>query len=200
MKWWPAVLLLLPYCCSAQEDSVAACRAIEAFREQLNADYRNPEESPLGAEAVHFSGHSFFPIDLRYRVTAKVERLRRPEVFLMETTTTRRPEYRKEYKITFTLNDTLCTLYVYRNIALSKKPGYENYLFLPFTDGTNGFESYGGGRYIDLRTPAGTTMLIDFNQSYNPYCAYSGTYSCPVPPRENALPVRVMAGIKGVAH
>jgi hypothetical protein len=193
-------LFSLPLWCDAQTDSLQAISEIEMFRQQLNEEYQNPKESPLGVEASKFKGHDFFPADLRYRIQARVVKLTNPEKFLMETTTTRRPEYQKEYKITFTLSDTLCELYIYRNIELSKKEGYENYLFLPFTDPTNGFESYGGGRYLDLRTPQGDSMIIDFNQSYNPYCAYSWKYSCPVPPKENALPVKVLAGIKGVEH
>lgn len=194
------LLFFLPACLFAQTDSLQAISEIEMFRQQLNDEYKNPKESPLGIGAAKFNGHDFFPINLRYRVVARVEKLENPEKFLMETTTTRRPEYLKEYKITFTVNDTLCELFIYRNVELSKREGYENYLFLPFTDPTNGFASYGGGRYIDLRTPTGETMVIDFNQSYNPYCAYSWKYSCPVPPKENALPVSIMAGIKGVEH
>lgn len=181
----------------AQKDSIAAKQEIENFRFTLNEDYRNPKESPLGPEGVaHFTGHSFFPVDLNYRVIAKVEKLKKPEKFLMQTTTDRKPEYKKLFKLTFTLRDTVCILYVYQNVELSKREGYENYLFLPFTDPTNGFDSYGGGRYIDLRIPDTDSMVIDFNQSYNPYCAYSGKYSCPVPPKENRLPISIYAGIK----
>ena len=194
------LLLLFPFRVLSQIDSISAISEIEMFRQNLNDEYKNPKESPLGTEAGTFPGHTFFPIDLHYRIKAKIEKLAAPEKFLMETTTERRPEYMKEYKITFTLNDTLCELFIYRNIELSKKEGYEDFLFLPFTDKTNGFESYGGGRYLDLRTPKGDSILIDFNQSYNPYCAYSWKYSCPVPPKENALPVKVLAGIKALPH
>lgn len=194
------LFLILPYLNHAQVDSVSAVSEIEMFRQNLNDEYKNPNESPLGEEAKTFPGHSFFPIDLHYRVKAKIEKLATPEKFLMETTTERRPAYLKEYKITFTLNDTLCVLFVYRNIELSKREGYEDYLFLPFTDKTNGFESYGGGRYIDLRAPKGDSIVIDFNQSYNPYCAYSWKYSCPVPPKENSLQLNVLAGIKALPH
>ncbi len=73
---------------------------------------------------------------------------------------------------------------------------FENYLFLPFTDLTNGNGTYGGGRYIDLEIPKGDTMVIDFNKSYNPYCAYNGKYSCPIPPKENDLNIAIKAGVK----
>ncbi len=75
-------------------------------------------------------------------------------------------------------------------------PTYKNYLFLPFTDLTSGEESYGGGRYIDLETTDifNNKVIIDFNKAYNPYCAYASGYNCPIPPRENDLPVAVKAG------
>ena len=74
--------------------------------------------------------------------------------------------------------------------------GFEDYLFLPFLDDTNGEESYGGGRYIDLKIPEGDQMTIDFNTAYNPYCAYDAKYSCPIVPRENYMDVEVRAGVK----
>jgi hypothetical protein len=70
---------------------------------------------------------------------------------------------------------------------------------LPFTDKTSGSESYGGGRYIDVLTtdenPDGT-ITIDFNKSYNPYCAYNDRYSCPITPKENRVTVALRAGVK----
>ena len=77
---------------------------------------------------------------------------------------------------------------------------YEDYLFLPFTDKTNGDSSYGGGRYLDLKLPEGDSIIIDFNQAYNPYCAYNDKYSCPVPPKSNNLDIEVLAGVKTFKH
>ena len=69
-------------------------------------------------------------------------------------------------------------------------------MFLPFSDLTSGNETYGGGRYIDLEIPKGKTITIDFNQAYNPYCAYNPKYSCPIVPAENELLTNVNAGVK----
>ncbi|WP_321538818.1 DUF1684 domain-containing protein [Flavobacterium piscinae] len=69
-------------------------------------------------------------------------------------------------------------------------------MFLPFTDLTSGIESYGGGRYIDLKIQEGKIWTIDFNQAYNPYCAYNEKYSCPIVPEENDLKVEIKAGVK----
>ena len=69
-------------------------------------------------------------------------------------------------------------------------------LSILFTDATSGKETYGAGRYLDLEPPADGVYTIDFNRAYNPLCAYTNVYNCPIPPRENALPVAVRAGEK----
>ena len=116
--------------------------------------------------------------------------------FKMKTTTERRPDYVKYGEVYFSLLGKQFKLNIYQNIQLVQKPGFEKHLFLPFTDLTNGDETYGGGRYIDLQIPDGDFIMIDFNQCYNPYCAYNHRYSCPVPPKENNMDVLVKAGVK----
>ena len=75
-------------------------------------------------------------------------------------------------------------------------PQYRDYLFIPFKDLTNEDATYGGGRYIDAKTTDITSgeMILDFNKSYNPYCAFSDAYSCPIPPDENHLNIKIEAG------
>jgi uncharacterized protein (DUF1684 family) len=81
-------------------------------------------------------------------------------------------------------------------MALMKKKGLRDYLFIPFSDPTNYVTTYGGGRYMELRTGniKKDSVIIDFNKCYNPYCAYSDGYSCPIPPDANKLPVAIQAG------
>ncbi|MDG1428784.1 MAG: DUF1684 domain-containing protein, partial [Crocinitomicaceae bacterium] len=69
-------------------------------------------------------------------------------------------------------------------------------LFIPFRDKTSRHETYGGGRYLDVQIPDRDMMHLDFNLAYNPYCAYSHRYSCPIPPEENTLNVSILAGEK----
>jgi len=78
----------------------------------------------------------------------------------------------------------------------SNIPAYADHLFLPFKDATNGEESYGGGRYIDLKASSikDDKMAVDFNKTYNPWCAYSDGYNCPIPPIANHLDASLMAG------
>lgn len=72
--------------------------------------------------------------------------------------------------------------------------GEEDELFVPFRDGTSGVESYGGGRYAPVVVSRPGRAMVDFNRAVNPYCAYDEEFSCPLPPRDNWLDVRVTAG------
>jgi uncharacterized protein (DUF1684 family) len=133
---------------------------------------------------------------LVYVVKATLKRTPDSEWFNMKTTTSRVSPERIFGVLTFELKGTTYALNVYQGKDTMKSKGFEDYLFLPFLDHTNGEGSYGGGRYIDLRIPDGDTMMIDFNTAYNPYCAYNEKYSCPIVPRVNYLDVEVEAGLK----
>ena len=70
-------------------------------------------------------------------------------------------------------------------------------LFLAFADETSARETYGAGRYLDLKKIGGATEIeLDFNRAYNPYCAYAEGFSCPLPPPENILKIAIRAGEK----
>ena len=167
------------------------------FQDNLNKEYADEKASPLTKEDLaEFKGLDFFPIADNYIVTAKFVRTKKEKVFQMKTSTNRLPEYKKYGELHFTLNGRMFHLNVYQNIDLIKKKEYEDYLFLPFSDVTNGTETYIGGRYIDLRIQKGKSWTIDFNKAYNPYCAYNYKYSCPKVPMENDLPIAIKAGVK----
>lgn len=173
-------------------------RTVAAFQQELNAEYRNSAQSPLPAEVrATFSGLPFFPVNYAACVEARFVRDSSQAAFAMPTSTTRRPLYRKYGELHFTMEGQARKLTVYQSLDLQRKAGYEDYLFVPFTDLTNGHGSYGGGRYLDLRFGQirQGRLLLDFNRAYNPYCAYNSTYSCPVPPAENQLRVAIRAGV-----
>ncbi|WP_308444060.1 DUF1684 domain-containing protein [Gillisia lutea] len=138
----------------------------------------------------------FFKIDTNYVVEAQFVRTPAEAPFTMPTSTDRLPLYVKYGEAYFTIHGKKLKLNIYQSQQLSTNPEYFDYLFLPFTDETNGETSYGGGRYIDLKLPLGKIIEIDFNKAYNPYCAYSGRYSCPIPPKENDLKVKIPVGVK----
>ncbi len=180
---------------SAQKESLIA--ESKAAQQELNEEFSNPETTILERrDFKKFKGLEFYPIDAKYIVEAKFIRTPDEEPFLMPTTTSRTPEYVKYGEAHFTIDEETFVLNLFKSTQAYDEPGYEDYLFLPFTDLTSGDGSYGGGRFLDQRIPEGDTIIIDFNKAYNPYCAYSPRYSCPIPPKENDLLIRIEAGVK----
>ena len=181
---------------NAQSDFIAAISEIKMFQQELDKEYRDPAKSPLGKKAAQFQGHEFFPINLKFRITAKLNVKSNSPFFMMKTTSIYPSEERIYGMLEFSLEGKKYQLPVYQSSSLMKTQEYKDYLFFPFTDLTNGFESYHGGRYIDLRIPEGEEITLDFNKAYNPYCAYVSGFSCPIVPKENRIDMRIPAGIK----
>ncbi len=170
---------------------------LSPFQQELNEKYANPDLSPLKEEDLAtFKQLDFYPYDASYKVEARLERTQSSEVFKMKTTTDRLPDYRQYGILHFRLEGKDFQLPIYQNVSMLRLKEYRNLLFFPFTDDTNGETSYGGGRYIDVRIPEGDTIILDFNEAYNPYCAYNDKYSCPIPPSENYIPIEIKAGVK----
>ena len=186
------ILLLVSSTAHAQNFS----DAITKYRDNYKADFIKHQNSPLKENDLQYL--HFFEADSTYQVTANVTLLKDQKSFQMPTYDGTSKEFIRYAKINFILNGKELTLTLYRNIGLMVNPIYRNLLFLPFTDETTGVISYGGGRYIDLEITASKSnkITIDFNKAYNPYCAYSDGYRCPVPPEENDLPTSISAGEK----
>ncbi|MCW3117419.1 MAG: hypothetical protein JWM28_1501 [Chitinophagaceae bacterium] len=147
-----------------------------------------------GDDAKYFR---FFPADEAYRVKAKFKKTENGRWFQMETSGPIKQTFRVYGIAEFSIHDTVATLNIYQSQDLMQNTEYSQYLFVPFTDLTTGIESYHTGKYIDLTIQdiKNGQLTIDFNKAYNPSCAYvSGKYNCPVPPRENNLPVAIRAG------
>ena len=158
--------------------------------------YVKSHEVVRGTDKKYFQ---FYPINESYRVTASFEKAKDNKWFTMETSGYDKRTYRVYGVVSFTIHDTLVKLDLYQSQDLMSTSKYQNYLALMFTDKTSGQETYDAGRYIDFTIGdiKNDKLVIDFNKAYNPYCAYvKGKYSCPIPPRENYLPVAIEAGEK----
>ena len=189
------LILIIPSCTNPIDESYI--ESMEIHRVEINKEFANPETSPLTEEGIeHFEGLEFFPADPDYMVKARFVLNTDPEPFEMETTTTRRPIYVKYGEAHFTLQGEKIVLEIYQSDKAKQMEEFKEHLFLPYKDLTNGEESYGGGKFIDLKIPEGEHIIIDFNKAYNPYCAYNHKYSCPIPPDANHLNIRVPAGVK----
>jgi uncharacterized protein (DUF1684 family) len=170
---------------------------VEKFQKKINSEYADAKTSPLTAEDLaQFKSLDFYPINEKAFVVAQFIRTQDEKPFGMPTSTARKPMYVKYGEARFQLEGKEFKLNIYRNIEFSKKEEYKDDLFLPFSDLSSGKESYIGGKYIDLKIPTGDTIVIDFNLSYNPYCAYNHKYSCPKVPLENDLDIEIKAGVK----
>ena len=195
MKKYFSLLLMMSFITLQAQDKTT--ETSQEFQDNLNLEYADKAKSPLMEKDLKtYKSLDFFPINDKYIIEAKFIRTKKEKVFKMKTSTSRLPEYKKYGELHFTIDGVDCKLNVYQNIDLIKKPGFDDYLFLPFSDLTNGKETYIGGRYVDLRIQKGTTWKIDFNKAYNPYCAYNYEYSCPIVPLENDLNVAILAGVK----
>ncbi len=138
----------------------------------------------------------FFPISNTYNVPAYFERIMDTVGFTMNTSAGTVKYFYKYGRLDFMIDGKEYLLYVYQGKELMATEQYQDYLFVPFTDATTGNESYGSGRYLEFykKDIQGDSLQLDFNKSYNPYCAYANGFKCPVPPRENMLPVAIKAG------
>ena len=172
-------------------------KLIKMHRAELNAEFADPKKSPLTAEDLKsFKGLPFYPFSEVFRVEARFIRSDSVVSVAFATTTARMPLYDVYGYLEFDLGGLKHRLTVYQSQDLRNKPEYQDYLFLPFTDQTNGDETYGGGRYLDLRIFEGNTVWLDFNKAYSPYCAFNSRYSCPLVPASNHLALPIRAGMK----
>lgn len=169
---------------------------IAKHREAYKADFIKDSRSPLKKDDLQ--NLHFYDADSTYKVIAEVVLLKNEKVFKMPTFNGSSSDYYRYAHINFSLNGKAIQMTLYRSVSLSSNPVYKDHLFLPFTDETNNKETYGGGRYIDLdaKEIKDNHLEIDFNKAYNPYCAYSDGYRCPVPPEENDLQLTIKAGEK----
>lgn len=177
---------------------------IVAFREELNKSYLDPKTSIL-SEAQRMKlkmlkGHPFFPYDADYSLEADFEVFENPEVLTMPTAAGTEKTFNIYAQLSFEIKGEKRQLFVYQNHQSMNNPLYADYLFLPFRDATSGKETYGGGRYLEMRIPpeGSKTVSLDFNKAYQPYCAYTTGYFCPIPPAENTLDIPIKAGVMHV--
>jgi uncharacterized protein len=167
---------------------------INSLRKAKDLEFKG-SDSPLEPEMIAgFKGLKYYPIDTAYRVKASLIQFEVMDTFEMPTTTERKPKYLRFGMVNFVLKDHAYFLEVYKNVEYMNKAGHENDLFIPFRDETSAKESYGGGRYLDIKASGPQYLTLDFNLAYNPYCAYNHKYSCPIPPDVNYLKTEVRAG------
>jgi uncharacterized protein (DUF1684 family) len=191
------LLIFIIFSFSCKEQKRYANNNLSEYQKNVNNFFKDASVSPLQSKDLkNFKGLDFFESDSTYIVSARIQKTPESLPFKMKTTSNTPADFRMYGKLIFNLKNQDLELFVYENLEYIDVEGYENYLFLPFSDQTNGFETYGGGRYIDIYLNENDFTIIDFNKAYNPQCVYNENYSCPIVPRENNLKIRVEAGVK----
>ena len=166
---------------------------LQQFREQIDAFMQQHPQSPIEPEQRQsFSGLRYFPENTALIIETALDADVDQSLLEIPTNTGEVKQFRRFGRFTLTVDGKHAALTV-----LSNPDGSD--LFLPFRDQTSGKESYGAGRYLDDSRPGIVEIgrneyRIDFNFSYNPFCAYSADFSCPLPPPENWLTVPIRAG------
>jgi hypothetical protein len=161
---------------------------IESYRANKDEYLRTSPGSPIPFEyRGSFTGLPYFDWNPDLIITVPVEAADGAQVPIATSDGSNRL-YRRAATVTLQIAGKQQTLALYD----TGHPG----LFLPFRDATSGRETYGGGRYLDIEPDEDGTVTIDFNLAYSPYCAYSDSYSCALPPVENWMQVPVNAGEK----
>ncbi|MFC5271587.1 DUF1684 domain-containing protein [Adhaeribacter terreus] len=167
---------------------------IHLERKTKNREFKGRNSPLTEPERPSFDSLDYFAPNPEYKFLADLEVYENPETYPMQMTGGEPEQYFKFGKATFELEGKPYSLTLFKKVKEEGQPK----LFVPFTDKTNGFETYGGGRFIDLPMP-GTNAAgieIDFNKAYNPFCAYNSEYNCPVPPQENRLQIKIPVGEK----
>ncbi|MFT7029396.1 MAG: hypothetical protein ACJA2C_000782 [Marinoscillum sp.] len=188
--------ILLTVCCLQAMAQSDYQNEIITWQKELNESFKDPETSPLTEKEIKkFKGLAYYPINEDLRIVAKLERLSNEIPFTMPTSSQKEKVFVHYAIAHFMIEGKQYKFPLYQSLQIQQTEEYADYLFAPFTDLTSAITSYGGGRYIDLKIPEGDTVVIDFNKAYNPSCAYSPNYNCPIPPRENDLALEVKAGV-----
>lgn len=167
-------------------------RALARFRQEKDEFFRTSAGSPIPhEERERFPGLRYFDPAPAFRLEAALQRYADPTSVIMVTSKGTRQLFNRVGHFETRVGDVLVRVQAYQSAERD-----DHSIFIPFRDGTSGKESYGAARYLDLEVEHDDRYAVDFNYAYNPYCAYSEDYVCPIPPQENWLQVSITAGEK----
>ncbi|QOI96139.1 MAG: DUF1684 domain-containing protein [Flammeovirgaceae bacterium] len=165
---------------------------IEKARKEKDHYLRTSPDSPFKDDPQSFKGLTYYPVDPAFRVQARLVPIEQKKVVVLPTSDGQEKKYIEYGYAEFKLNGVANRLLI---LEIMDMGPYRGTLFLAFGDATSARETYGAGRYLDVKNVKGShTITLDFNEAYNPYCAYNENYSCPLPPRENLLVIPITAG------
>ena len=197
-RLWIAVLILQIAGCSNSDgpemDSDNCLSGLADHRAETDASFA-ADEYPLSEEQkATFSGLDYYPPNAAFCLTARFEATASGETFNMPTYNEKPLPFREYGTFKFEVDDVSYSLTAYQRMDLPKEK--RQWVLVPFKDATNGRDTYGGGRYLEIKFPIEAATEIDFNRASNPWCAYDPKYTCPIPPVKNWLKISIEAGEK----
>ena len=159
---------------------------LDDFRLAKDRFFGHDSQSPLtAAQKKNFTGLRYFPENPQLKLEVQMEPSLDAGTVELPTSTGDVQIYERVGRFRFEVDGQWAELTIFEGV---------NGLFLPFVDSLAGVETYPGGRYLEPQPLPGGRFLVDFNLSYNPYCAYNAQWSCPLTPFENRLKLAVRAG------
>ncbi len=189
-----AAIAIMFYAMQEGDTPEVYVKQIEKEREDKDHFMRTSSTSPFADSTALFKGLNYFPIDGRYRIIASLEPIKEKKVVVLKTSDGQEQHYLPYAYAEFKLDGVQNKLLI---LEVMEQGVHRGTLFLGFGDETSTLETYGAGRYLDLKKVAGSsTINLDFNLAYNPYCAYTDEFSCTLPLAENLLKVAIKAGEK----
>jgi uncharacterized protein len=136
----------------------------------------------------NFTGFNQYPVNPEYRIEARYTDYDTPRLVSIQDVLEIYHETPIQGYVTFNLQG--------KDYRLEAQVDEDDLMRLDFKDATNGDTTYVGGRFLVAEMPKDGKVVVDFNQAYNPPCAYTDFATCPLPPPENRLPIRIEAGEK----
>jgi uncharacterized protein len=194
------VCALLAACTSGpsapEDDSASYVKTVEDARAEKDRVFAVDSETIPPEKRPVFLPLKYYPVDPALKVPASLKLSKDRPVFDMPTSTGTNRKMQRVGVLEFTLQGRQMSLEAFVEDGTQQITS----LFVPFADLTTGNETYGAGRYLDLKPTATGFYVIDFNRAYNPTCAYNATWECPYPPASNRLKVAIRAGEKAPAE
>ncbi len=167
---------------------------IEKFWNDRGDFFRTSDASPFVQKDVEYKSIEYYPAKEDFKVKGTLKRFSKRETLKLANSDGTSTSYLKFANVEFKINGIECSLLVLKAL------GFGNQYLLAFGDETSGNATYGGGRYLDIVIGKSDQVELDFNKTYNPYCAYFDDFTCPLPPRENLLDVAIEAGEKNYPY
>jgi len=161
-------------------------------RVQRDMQMREKESVLPPGRRASFRGLDYYPVDTTYRFVVPLQRRSTPDTMMLAENTGRIRAQARVGHVTVPLSSGEEQLAVFQGASDDPR----GRLWIPFADATNDDSTYSAGRYVDLQSASGDSVVVDFNRTYNPTCAYNPDFACPLPPDENRIGARIPAGEK----